>query len=402
MINKFLYPNGGSETYIFNLGKALSEAGHEVQYFGMEHEGRCVGNDVNAYTADMEFHSGSAFTKITYPVKTIYSKEARKKIRLVLENFKPDVCHLNNFNYQLTPSVILEIRKWEKESGHRVRIIYTAHDYQLICPNHMLYNPSSHTLCEQCTKDGFGSCYKGRCIHGSSARSLIGTMEGIYWKKRKTYCEIDAVICPSEFMKKKLDLSEELRGRTLTLHNFLDMKPFSSGFDSQQDNYILYFGRLSQEKGIATLLSACRALPQIPFIFAGTGPMDAAVKEVPNVHYVGFQTGEALQQLINRARLTVYPSEWYENCPYSVMESQTMGTPVLASKIGGIPELVKAGISGELFTAGDVEDLKSHLIGMWSNPSKINRYRRGCSTVHFDTAEQYCCKILKVYKDNQQ
>ena len=97
IINKFLYPNGGSETYIFKLGEALEQHGHEVQYFGMEHEGRCVGNRVNAYTSDMDFHGGSKLSKLTYPIKTIYSKEARVQLRKVLDDFKPDVCHLNNF-----------------------------------------------------------------------------------------------------------------------------------------------------------------------------------------------------------------------------------------------------------------------------------------------------------------
>ena len=133
LINKFLYPNGGSETYIFKLGEQLMAMGHEVQYFGMEHEGRVVGNRVEAYTSDMDFHGGSKLAKLTYPIKTVYSSEARKKLRLVLEDFQPDACHLNNFNYQLTPSIILEIRKWSKTC----KILYTAHDYQLVCPNHM-------------------------------------------------------------------------------------------------------------------------------------------------------------------------------------------------------------------------------------------------------------------------
>ena len=94
----------------------------------MEHAGRCVGNRVNAYTSDMDFHGGSIFSKLTYPIKTIYSSEARKQIRKVLDDFKPDVCHLNNFNYQLTPSIILEIKKWNKNC----RIVFTAHDYQLV------------------------------------------------------------------------------------------------------------------------------------------------------------------------------------------------------------------------------------------------------------------------------
>ena len=143
LINKFLHPNGGSETYIFKLGDFLKEQGHEVQYFGMEHEGRCVGNRVNVYTSDMDFHQGSMLAKLTYPVKTIYSSEARKKLRLVLDDFRPDVCHINNFNYQLTPSMILEIAKWRRESGRKCRIVYTAHDYQLVCPNHMLYAVSA-------------------------------------------------------------------------------------------------------------------------------------------------------------------------------------------------------------------------------------------------------------------
>ena len=148
MINKFLHPNGGSETYMFRLGECLKKFGHEVQYFGMEHEGRCVGNAMNAYTSDMDFHNGSKLSKLVYPIKTIYSYEARKKLRLVLEDFDPDVCHINNFNYQLTPSIIVELQKW-REDGHSCRIIYTAHDYQLICPNHMCRNPVTEELCEK-------------------------------------------------------------------------------------------------------------------------------------------------------------------------------------------------------------------------------------------------------------
>ena len=130
LINKFLHPNGGSETYIFKLGEHLQKKGHEVQYFGMEHPERCVGNHIDSYTENMDFHNGNIFSKITYPIKTIYSKEARKKLRLVLDDFKPDVCHLNNFNYQLTPSIILEIVKWRNDNNRECKIIYTAHDYK--------------------------------------------------------------------------------------------------------------------------------------------------------------------------------------------------------------------------------------------------------------------------------
>ena len=222
IINKFLYPNGGSETYIFKLGEALEQHGHEVQYFGMEHEGRCVGNRVNAYTSDMDFHGGSKLSKLTYPIKTIYSKEARVQLRKVLDDFKPDVCHLNNFNYQLTPSIILEIVKWRKETGRDCKIIFTAHDYQLVCPNHMLNNPNTHQNCEKCLGGHFVNCMKGKCIHGSTAKSAIGMMEAEFWKWKDTYKYIDTMICCSEFMKSKMDSNPLFATKTVAMHNFID------------------------------------------------------------------------------------------------------------------------------------------------------------------------------------
>ena len=146
MVNKFLYPNGGSETYIFELGKQLVDMGHEVQYFGMEHKGRIVGNNAQSYTSDMDFHTGG-LQKLLYPFKIIYSTEARKKIRLVLQDFEPDVVHLNNINFQLTPSIIYEIRDFEKKHKKHIKIVFTAHDYQWVCPNHMMIIPGSGELC---------------------------------------------------------------------------------------------------------------------------------------------------------------------------------------------------------------------------------------------------------------
>ena len=221
MINKFLYPNGGSETYIFKLGNYLKSQGHEVQYFGMEHEGRCVANAVNAYTSDMDFHGGSKLAKLTYPLKTIYSSEAKKKLRLVLEDFKPDVCHLNNFNYQLTPSIILGIQKWRRE-GNKCRIVFTAHDYQLVCPNHMCNNPNTGENCEKCLGGRFLYCTKGKCIHGSMAKSMVGTAEAMFWKWNGVYEYIDTMICCSEFLKTKMDSNPLFAKKTVTLHNFVD------------------------------------------------------------------------------------------------------------------------------------------------------------------------------------
>ena len=389
MINKFLHPNGGSETYIFKLGDCLQSLGHEVQYFGMEHEGRVVGNRVDVYTSNMDFHGGSKLSKLTYPLKTIYSSEARKKIRLVLDDFQPDVCHLNNFNYQLTPSVILEIRKWERESGRKCRILYTAHDYQLVCPDHMCRNPITQRNCEKCLGGHFGNCVKGRCIHGSLAKSAIGAMEAIFWNLLGVYRQIDTVICCSHFMKKMLDTNPVLAEKTVVMHNFVDP---AEPMQVEKKDYVLYFGRYSQEKGIETLIRAARELPQVQFVFAGSGPLEAQLAGILNVKNVGFQSGEALQKLIREARFTVYPSEWYENCPFSVMESLSLGTPVLGADIGGIPELIRPGIDGNLFESGNLLSLKAEICSMYAGT--LN------GIAEFDSTGRYVRRLLNIYEGN--
>lgn len=421
MVNKFLHPNGGSETYIFRLGDQLRKKGHEVQYFGMEHEGRIVGNNLECYTSDMDFHAGG-IGKLLYPFRIIYSCEARKKMRRVLEDFRPDVVHLNNINFQLTPSVIYAVRDFEKKCGKHVRIVYTAHDYQWVCPNHMMRIPAAGTICFACRGGDFKQCSKNRCIHGSRIKSILGTAEAKYYSMRGTYGMVDVIICPSEFMKRQLDTDPLLADKTVMMHNFIDTERKKHGKQSKhsnngkkdiyrrnaaeggtaaQDNgtgqagYVLYFGRYAEEKGTETLLKACQALPEIPFIFAGTGPLEDKVNQVSNVENRGFVTGEALQKLIMGARFSVYPSEWYENCPFSVMESQMYGTPVLASDLGGAPELVQPGKTGDLFRGGDLQDLTEHIKAMWEDPEVCRAYSINCRNINFDTVEEYCAKMVK-------
>lgn len=390
LINKFLYPNGGSETYIFKLGQQLMDMGHEVQYFGMEHQGRVVGNRVEAYTTDMDFHGGSKLAKLIYPIKTIYSSEARKKLRLVLEDFQPDVCHLNNFNYQLTPSIILEIRKWSKTC----RIVYTAHDYQLVCPNHMCRTVTSNENCEKCLGGHFINCAKHKCIHNSRLKSAIGTMEATFWKLKGVYKHLDTVICCSRFMKTKLDTYPVLAGKTVAMHNF--MEPVEAKAVNKQA-YVLYFGRFSQEKGISTLIKVAEELPDVQFIFAGSGPLENQVNSVANIKNVGFQSGEALKKLVREAQFTVYPSEWYENCPFSVMESQVYGTPVLGAQIGGIPELIEPGKTGLLFESGNAADLKRKIEMMWNAPEMLKEMSENCIPDRFTSLERYTQELMKYY-----
>ena len=215
----------------------------------------------------MDFHYANILENIMYPIKTVYSKESRK-IRRVLKDSQPDVFHLNNFNYQLTPSVILEIVTWRKQAGKRCKIIFTAHDYQLICPNHMMNNPITHVNCEKCIGGRFINCVKGKCIHGSSAKSFVGMAEALFWNMKDTYKYFYKIICCSRFMKSKMDTNPLLKNKTLVMHNFIETP--EKKIVSKED-YIVYFGRFSREKGVSTLIEAAKRLPNIQFVFAGNG-----------------------------------------------------------------------------------------------------------------------------------
>lgn len=395
MVNKFLYPNGGSETYIFKLGEELVRQGHRVEYFGMEHEGRIVGNRAGSYTSTLDFHTGR-WNRLLYPFKIIYSIEARKKIRKILEDFVPDVVHLNNFNFQLTPSIIYEIRNFDKKRGKKTKLVYTAHDYQWVCPNHMFRIPESGELCMRCAEGGFGNCIKYRCIHNSKIRSVLGSIEGALYHALKTYRKVDKIICPSEFMNKALSCRPSLRNKTVTLYNFIDGAEDRQGVEKKE--YILYFGRYSEEKGVETLLEVCRRLPDIPFIFAGSGPLKKKVGTCPNIKDKGFLSGKELKKLIQEASFVVFPSEWYENCPFSVMEAQMYHTPVVASDLGGTAELVRHGVTGELFEGGNKDDLMEKILKMWNDKELCAKYAENCRKIVFDTLAEYAEKVLEIYK----
>ena len=394
MVNKFLYPKGGSETYIFKVGKQLMKAGHEVQYFGMDHPKRVVGNHAESYTSEMDFHTGK-LQKILYPARILYSIEARKKIKKVLEEFSPDIIHLNNFNFQLTPSIIYEIKLYEKKAGKRIVIFYTAHDYQLICPNHMMKIPSTGENCDRCLGGAFNNCSRFRCIHGSRIKSILGSMEGFLYRCLKTYRYLDTIICPSDFMKQKLDSNPLFTGRTVTLHNFVDTENCAN---KQKKNYVLYFGRYSEEKGLSTLLKVCQELDDISFIFAGSGPLEEEVNRAKNIRNMGFLKGNSLIKLIAEAKFSIYPSEWYENCPFSVMESIGYGTPVLGAAIGGITELVIDGYTGILFESGNSEYLREKVRLLWSQGDLLNNITENCKKKQFDTVEEYCDRLSGLYQ----
>ena len=166
----------------------------------------------------------------------------------------------------------------------------------------------------------------------------------------------------------------------------------------QKKGYVLEFGHLSRDKGTDTLIEVAKKMHNTEFVFIGYGPSADKMKDIPNVKYLGFKTGEELYRIIAEAAISVCPSEWYENCPYSVMESVLLGTPVVGSKMGGIPELIEPGKTGELFEAGNVEDLMKAIKKVLQTQDVLERYTKNCSQVNYETTESYYIKLMKIYR----
>ena len=173
LINKFLYKKGGCETYVFKLGEILEEQGNSVEYFGLENSENIVGNSENSFVSELDFSKGIK-KNLLAPFRIIYSSEARRKLRKVLESFNPDVVHFNNIQFHLTPSTIIEVNRYRKKHNKNVKIIYTAHDYQLVCPSHGLFDTDINP-CEKCLGGNYLHCIKGRCVKKSRAMSIEKT-----------------------------------------------------------------------------------------------------------------------------------------------------------------------------------------------------------------------------------
>lgn len=393
MVNKFLYPRGGSESYMLYLAEHLKKIGHEIQFFGMYDENNTVGNSIGLYTQNMDFHS-KGLAKFLYPFKIIYYFEAKKKIMQVIDDFKPDIVHMNNINFQLTPSIIYGIKK------KGIPLVQTVHDYQMICPNHLLYNFDQNIPCEKCVKGSHINCIKNKCIHASKVKSIIGVIEAKLYSLLKTYKKVDLFVCPSNFLENKLlSTKEYYKGKTKTIHNFINKEKFA-GNSRKEDSYIVFVGRLSKEKGIENIAGAAKLLTKYNFVVAGSGPDEEILKDIPNIKLAGFLTGDELVELMGNAKVLLLPSVCYENCPLSILEAHALGVPVVTMNSGGMAELVKDGVTGTLVNEPTPEGIALKLKETLENEDYYNTLKENCKNEKDNilSVENYADILIKEYE----
>lgn len=392
MVNKFLYPRGGSESYMLKLGSEYEKQGHTVQYFGMFDEKNTVSNSVGMYTSNMDFHS-TGLARFLYPFKIIYSREAKKKLGKVLDDFKPDIVHMNNINFQLTPSIIYAVKK------RGIPLVQTVHDYQMICPNHLLYSFEENKPCTRCIKGSKLNCIKHSCIHGSKVKSILGVVEAWLYKALKTYRKVDLYICPSRFLENKLKTASDIyEGKTFTIHNFIDKAENIPKIECEP--YIVFVGRLSKEKGVELLAECAKLLPEYKFKIAGTGPDGEVLKNIENAELLGFVSGGSLTALMGNAKILLAPSVCFENNPLSILEANSMGVPVVTMNSGGMAELVEDGVTGTLVPEASAECLAQKIKDTLENDDYYAKIKENSEKTSGEilTADRYSEILISEYE----
>lgn len=441
LANKFYYRRGGDCIYMLNLEQMLKEHGHEVAVFAMDYP-------ENIDTPWRKYFP-SNMTGLKPLTRPFGDSETSRKFTQLLDDFKPDVVHLNNIHTQLSP-VIAEIAH-----GHGVKVVWTLHDYKLLCPRYdCMRNGENCELCfsnadyssrkgakdakngladgtentdinprirefenksaisaeSTCHKKSVSSvksvrkqkwnCVKYSCMKGGKIGSFIGYGEALKWNRERLESYTDAFICPSRFMAEKMKQGGFDENKLIPLCNFIDVGKCRRNDNFRKGNYYCFIGRLSHEKGVRTLIEAANRLPY-KLVVVGGGPLMDELKAIAhdNIEFAGFKQWDEIKQLVGGARFSVIPSEWYENNPLSVIEAECLGTPVLGARIGGIPELIEEGKTGMTFMSKNADDLKDKIQQMWSvtfdyqqtAEESMNRYN----------SEEYYKNIMKIYQGQE-
>lgn len=345
LVNKYFNMHGGSETYFFGLAELLKKAGHEVIFFSMQDKKNLPCAQSEYFVSNVEFNGDlSAWDKLKAALRMVYSFEAKKKIAALIEKEKPDVIHINLFHRVLTASIV------DAAKRYGIPVVLTMHDLNCICPNHTMLDHGQ--ICEDCLHGNYLNCVKRVCFKDSRAKCLMAAAESEYNKLSGLYNKIDLFITPSEFYKKKMEESGLTRSPIVHMKNFLPAQT-EYGVHGNRGDYVLYYGRLSQEKGILTLVRAIEKVGNVPLIIVGTGPEEEAIRSEVNrlkledrVLLVGFKSGEALWRCVRESACVVVPSEWYEASGYTACEAQAMGKPVIVTDAGGLPENIIDGETG--------------------------------------------------------
>jgi glycosyltransferase involved in cell wall biosynthesis len=346
---------GGDDVAADQEIKLLQKYGHIVEPY---------------YRNNTDISDFSIFRKTLLFFEPTWSWKSYKDINIRIQNFQPDIVHCQGFFPLVSPAI------YDACIKHRVPIVQTLHDYRLLCPVSTLMREGR--VCEDCLT-GFPlsavvhHCYRDSRLQTASVVSMLSIHRALKTWQRK----VNLFLTPSEFARHKFIEGGLDPQKILVRPNFLVDDP---GESNVKGKYALYVGRLAFEKGIDILLSAWKRCPNIPLKIVGDGPLYSWAKnyikeyDLYNVELLGFQSLNEVIKQYREALFVIFPSIFYETFGRIIMEAYATGTPVIASNIGALAELVKSGETGLLFSAGNVEALEQAVQSAISNPDQLTEW----------------------------
>ncbi|MDO8586826.1 MAG: glycosyltransferase family 4 protein [Armatimonadota bacterium] len=397
--NKFYRPYGGPETQVLETSRLLEADGHEVVPFSMSHPDNWPSPWSGYFVPRIDYHGNPGpIAGIREAANIIYSREARRRITRLLDAARPDIAHMHNIYHQLSPSIFGPVKK------RGVPIVMSLHDYKLACPNMLFYVDGD--VCERCSGGRFRNAVIHKCVFGSSPRSAVCAVEMYIHRFLRVYQRsVDVFISPSRFLIDILTRCGAAGPRMVHVPALANVDAYTPTYEN--DGYVFCLGKLTPEKGIATLIRAVALISDTRLVVAGTGAQREELERLAQelapgrVEFVGFLSGETLRRAMERCAVFVIPSVWYENCPATVLEAYSAGKPVIGSRIGGIPELVDEGSDGLLFEPGNHEELAvkiSSLLADGASIVEMGRAGRGKMESKYSRREHYK-RLIEIYRE---
>jgi glycosyltransferase involved in cell wall biosynthesis len=371
------YPSGGDWTYIENLCKLYQQNGHKIIPFSMKDEKNYPTPYSKYFIKNIDYNklndNKSFINSIKVISKSLYSFEAKRSLQKLLNENKIDLAHLNNIHHYLTTSIVKILNRYQ------IPIIWTLHDYSNLCPNTTFV--SKNKICERCKKHKYYNCVLNKCKKNSYLASIPAALESSINHLLNPYKYIDYFICPSEFIKLKFIEYGFDKNKLKVINNCFDISTLDKiqHTTENREKYILYIGNLSNIKGVKTLIQSVEGLP-IKLKILGDGEHANTYREycnlsrIKNVEFLGKVTNSEVFKYLSDSLFTICPSEWYENYPYSIVESMLLGKPVIGSNIGGIPELIVDQLTGLLFEPGNANDLSEKINKLYNNEILVAQY----------------------------
>lgn len=392
LVSKFYYTRGGAEVVVINMANDLVKRGYEIGVFTMDYPQNL--SPKNFYTASQVDFAGGLKDKIKFAMRTMGYYGIETSFKKALQDFKPDIVHLHNVHSYLSPVVV----KIAKQFG--CKVVWTLHDYKLACPAYSCLNRGK--ICEKCFTSKI-NVIKERCFKENLPASVLAYFEAKKWNVAKLQRYVDYFICPSSFIKRqmlKAGLKEE---KLKVVCNFVDPVKLEQlknvEISDKRDDFYVYVGRLSEEKGVATLLKAAKKLPYKLKLVGGGHLYDGFIAEYgscENIEFLGHQPAEKVAEILLSAKCLVLPSECYENNPLSVIEALCAGIPIVGANIGGIPELIDAEW-GETFESGNIEDMQQAITRVMGT-DKYNYKNIACQSQERFSFDTHYKQLKELYK----